>query len=633
MTSVQPVTDLHLWLRFLAGAALVLWLPGFLLAGRHLRNHAAPTRGLVCVCLGALLIPLWAQFTSLFAAVVRPVPYLVFVLGSTAIFGATELGPRLASALDARKVAPTWLGWSLAAAAGLCFACIVVGFADFVVPPNVHDAANHAFMTLRITEIHSVAASQVFGPPHGAPLLPYALGVHAIASMIAQTVGLAPYVSIWFVALCAGALLPLALPLAWSEWRMSAAVMLVAALLVAANPFVPGRLMMWGLFANAAGLLVTPICVLLLVRLSEDATPLLGLFAGTAIGSLMLIHASEVPTAGLAALLTVGIRRIRPSRNLFGWGAFLVAASICGSHFLFAIMPAYLSGGLDDGLVRTESLALAATRTLETMSAWPHVRILGVIGLLAGLFEVRTRWLAAFGISAIAVAVAQGVWQDPISGLISIPYYRQPERIRYLLAFSLPLLIAFLLERGWQRIVPSAWPKSARGALAVCGVALLVGPDAINDVGRYRNQIPYSPFRADDYANARKLAEIVGPDDWVANQLFDGGAWAMQVSGRHFLAPAGWVLIDPSGRSNKDAAQEFQGRLQIGRLDPKLRFLYVSDLVLGSPLGVTRSRFDADRRFEPVIVGEYSTLYRIRRPSQRGDPTPANSPPDAGAGR
>jgi hypothetical protein len=245
MTSAQPLTDIVLWLRFVLAGALVLWLPGYLLAGRHLRNRPMPARIALCIGLGLLLLPLWAQFMSLFGVGVRPIQYLPVALLLAAWLGSTKAGRSVAAGLDSPEPPERWLSPALVVAFGVGFVCVILGFGDFVVPPTTHDAANHAFLTLRISETGTVLASQVFGPPHGVPDLPYAMGMHAAASMLAQTSGLAPYVSVWFMAVIAASLLPVSLSILWSEWHLPAAAVALAGLFVAGNVFVPSRLLWW----------------------------------------------------------------------------------------------------------------------------------------------------------------------------------------------------------------------------------------------------------------------------------------------------------------------------------------------------------------------------------------------------
>ncbi len=613
MTSAQPLTDIVMWLRFVLGGAVVLWLPGYLLAGRHLRNRPMPARIALCISLGMLLLPLWAQFTSLFGVGIRPFQYLPVALLGTAWLGATEAGRSVAVGLDAEQPSERWLAPALVVAFAIGFVCLILGFGNFAVPPTTHDAANHAFMTLRISETGTVLASEVFGPPHGTPDLPYAMGMHAAASMLSQTSGLAPYVSVWFMAVIAVSLLPVSLSMLWSEWHLSAAAVALAGLFVAANAFLPSRLLWWGLFATASGFMLGPVLALLLERFWSSPSFEAGVATGLATGSLMLIHGSEVPTAGLAALATIVIHRRPPRRHVPGWAAFIATAVIGGWHFLATVVPAYLTGGIESGEQYLEPLATAALRTLQATGESPLLQGLAVVAVVLAFFEKRTRALAIFVLAIVLVVTTLALWRDSVSGLMTTPYYRQPERVRYLLVFFVPALMGCGLLWIWQRIRANAWPAAARWTLIAAVVVALVAPDLPGIVQRYRGQRGYAPFSTDDFRHAQEIADIVAPDEWVMNAFFDGSSWAMHVSGRRFLVPTGWRLTDPRGRGNLRIVHNFAPKLAIWRLDDHFHYVYVSDLRTGPARGFRRPRMDRDERFEAVLVGEHSTLYRLLR--------------------
>ena len=616
LTSAQPVTDLVLWLRFGVGLACVLWLPGYLALGRHLRNRPAPTRHVLALSVGLMLLPLWSQATSLLSAGIRPMQYLPVALVATALFGTTATARHLARGLDADRPSETWVAGALIAAVVIGLGCIVTGFGDFVVPPTTHDAANHAYMTWRIAEVGTVEASQVFGPPHGAPDLPYTMGLQATAAMIAQTVGIAPYISIWFLALSAIALLPIGLSLLWDEWGLPSTAIGVAALLAAANPYVPSRLLWWGLFGTAAGLLLVPLATLLFYRFWSTAKIEWAVAGGMAAGSLMLIHGSELPTAGLLTLVTILTHRRAPAMRAAAWATFFLVGIVCGWPFLTTIVPAYLTGGIAAGNELLETLAMTSERTRTVLGAWPSLQAIGVFAIGLGLVDRRTRVLSATALAIIVVVTTLALWRDPVSGLLSTPYYRQPERVRYQLIFLVPALSAMALDWIGRRIPTDSWPRGARVAGAMAVVLALVLPELPGIVRGYEATKVFAPFRRDDFDHALEIRERVGPDEWVLNQFFDGSSWAMHVSGRSFLVPTGWRLTDPDGRANDRVLQQVLRGMPLDRLDPRFRYVYVSDLRTGRPRGFTRARMVAHEAFEAVLVGRYSTLYRIRRPGE-----------------
>lgn len=611
--SVHPVTDPLLWARFFAGAALVLWLPGWLLAGRELRNRDGLTRGVVSIGLGFLLLPLFTQAASLLGFGARPLEYLPIALTATFLLGRSSVGLELGRSLDRESPSPAWLGPALGLAVAIGGCLLLLGFADYVVPPTTHDAANHAFMTLRVAAAGSVDQDLVFGPPFGRPELPYALGLHATAALIAQTTGLAPYVASWFLALASVALLPAAFALLWDEWGIRPLAIAVGALVVAANPYAPARFLYWGLFGAASGFLLIPLLSLLLFRFWTRATCLSGIAAGAATGSLMLIHGSEVPTAGLATLVTIACARREPDLAPRGWLAFALSMAVTGSFFFVELIPSYLGGGIASGDEFLETPAVFLERTRPVFGGGIALQGVAALALAWGLVERRTRPIALFALGLLATAAALAFWRDPISSALTTPYYRQPERTRYQLILFLPILVGAAVAWVLERDVIRRQPRRAVLAGFALGLGALIVPTLPDNVSRYRGQLHYAPVSADDYAQAAAIAETVAPGEWVLNQFFDGSAWLVHLSGRPFLVPTGWDLIDPQGIRNRHRlAQVFRGR-PFAALEPRFAYLYVSDLRTGPPSGFTRKKADRNPALEPVLVGEHSTLYRIVR--------------------
>jgi len=611
--SVHPATDFLLWARFVLGAGLVLALPGWLLAGRHLRHRDPLSRAVLCIGLGFLLLPLWTQATSLLGFGARPLQYLPVAWAVTGLLGQTSVGVDLATSLDRETPSPGWIGPALGLAVLVGAASIALGFGDFVVPPTTHDAANHAFMTLRITSVGSVDQAAVFGAPFGRPELPYALGLHATASMIGQTGGLAPYVATWFLALFAIALLPVAFSLLWDDWGAAPLALAIGALLVAANPYAPARFLYWGLFGAAGGFLSIPLLSLLLFRFWSSATVTLGVISGLATGSLMLIHGSEVPTAGVVTLVTIALTRRAPALRPAGWLAFLASMAVAGSFFFVELIPSYLEGGITSGTEFLETPDEFLERTRMLFGGNIVLQGLVAAAFAGALFERRTRPIALFAIGILAAAGALALWRDPISSALTTPYYRQPERTRYQLILFLPILVGMVAAILSARIGADRWPRSASVAAYVAGALLLIAPDLPANVERYRGQLHYAPVSADDYAQAAEIAETVEPGDWVLNQFFDGSAWMLHLSDAPFLVPTGWDLIDPEGVKNRNrVAQVLRGR-PFSALPTRFAWLYVSDLRTGRPRGFTRAKADGNPALEPVLVGEHSTLYRIDR--------------------
>jgi hypothetical protein len=359
--------------------------------------------------------------------------------------------------------------------------------------------------------------------------------------------------------------------------------------------------------------MLVPVLALLLERFWSSACFEMGVATGLASGSLMLIHGSELPTAGLAALVTIAIHRRPPRLHLAGWAAFVATSVIGGWHFLATVVPAYLTGGIQSGEEYLEPLGTAALRTLQTTGESPLLQGFAVFAVVVGFFEKRTRVIAVFVLAIVLVVTALALWRDPVSGLMTTPYYRQPERVRYLLVFFVPALMGCGLVWSWERIRARTWPAAVRWTVLVAGVIVLLAPDLPGIVERYQGQRGYAPFSTDDFRHAQQIADIVGRDEWVVNAFFDGSSWAMHVSGRRFLVPTGWLLTDERGRRNLRIVRIFAPKLEIERLDDHFQYVYVSDLRTGPAPGFRRPRLNRDKRFEAVLVGEHSTLYRALR--------------------
>ncbi len=105
----------------------------------------------------------------------------------------------------------------------------------------------------------------------------------------------------------------------------------------------------------------------------------------------------------------------------------------------------------------------------------------------------------------------------------------------------------------------------------------------------------------------------------MANLWDDGSAWAMHVSDRRFLLPCAWDLKTPEGGSLHQVAAGLaqepwpEATARVLRAH-SIGYLYVSDGVWRKGSGLRRADFDSDPRFEAMLVGRESTLYRIHMP-------------------
>jgi hypothetical protein len=137
---------------------------------------------------------------------------------------------------------------------------------------------------------------------------------------------------------------------------------------------------------------------------------------------------------------------------------------------------------------------------------------------------------------------------------------------------------------------------------------------------RRRRAPPAAPqerarFTDDDARLAHDIAAVVGDQEWVANAGGDGSYWAMHVSGRRFVRPSLWVTMRAGDGSVGDAVD---GLLHDPWPDATralntagVAYVYATDHHAGAPRGCIPASYDRDPRFEGVLRGRSSGLYRI----------------------
>lgn len=615
MTSTYPVVDLELWLRFVAGVIVLLWLPGHLLLGRFLGRRPELVRIAMSLSMGMLLVAALARLMSLAGWDVRPWPVLGIAVALGAVAGKLPGYRQQVRLLDADEPSPRVDG-ALLLAAGLVTAMLVVGLHDFAAPPHVHDAANHAFMTLRVSETGSMRGEEVFGPPYGPAALPYLVGLHAIASLLAQATTVAPYVSTWFLGLLMVALMSWSLALVWREWRFPPATVGIAALFVAANQFVPTGILYWGGWGALAGMFLVPTLATIVVRFWATGSPWLGALGGLGAGSMLLVHGSELPVAGLIAGVGLLANRVRPRFRAGAWAIFIALMLAVGWDFFTAIIPSYLQNAMDTA-PPPERLGKTVERALHAAGKWAPLQGLWVLGLILGVRSRRWRVSSITAVALVIISVSLGTWEDPVSKILSTPFYRQPARIRYVLMFFMaPLMATSAVWLAQKARFPRLSPRS-RWMVSVLLLAALIVPAQPGVVRVLRNMADVVAFDAPRFEHARAIGEQIEPQAWVANGLDDGSAWAMHVSGRRFLVPTWWVLHDADGTPFPDLARDILADpwpARVLSLDPRPEYAYGSDQRFTDALVYDRARLDADPRFQPVLVGENATLYRILWP-------------------
>ena len=151
MNSSLPLVDVFLWLRWIAAGALIVWLPGYLLAGRSLRRLDATSRTAISIGVGLLGAALFGQVYAILGVPLTPWTYAVPAL-SLALLGGSR--PALHRTFDGwiEDLAPLNTSAQILVLFGssVMGTLVILGFGNLPAPHSIHDAANHAFIVARV---------------------------------------------------------------------------------------------------------------------------------------------------------------------------------------------------------------------------------------------------------------------------------------------------------------------------------------------------------------------------------------------------------------------------------------------------------------------------------------------------
>lgn len=624
MTDLHPVSDIEVWARFIWGFLAIVAIPGYWWVGRFLCHTDLWTRAYLSTAFGILMVPPLSRMISATGIPLAPFSYLTvvavggLVLGRLGSYGAAATAVGLDEDRSSR-----WIQVLVAIACLYPLILMIWGFRDYPVPPQIHDATNHAFMTERIVSLESTSLSTIWGPPYGSPDVLYLFGWHAAAALIARLTGLAPYIPTWLLSLICLAALPAAWATLWRRWGFPALACVAAAFLVHANHHFPMRTLHWGGFGLLVGMYVAPAAALILVPLLRGGRLWNGLLAGIGLAAMVHIHGSELVVVLVLTLVTLlsapaGQRELRVS--ISGLAALLLTAALAVGIDVVTIARSYQ----DRRMTSPAGDAAGIQQTLEVATRsggqyWPQ-RVLLAIGSLVALRVRRLRPAVAALLVFIALVFAMRYWLDPVSMFLTQPFYRESGRVLAVHMLFAPPLMAMaltLLFRTWRK----RWrlPASIATIATIAIVAFTLWKPLIGHVrhdlrGQWlRDQ---TVFHDDDYEMAQHIDEFVPAGVPVANYWNDGSSWVMHVSGHPVLVPCFWALGDRTALDPRPAiaslATEPWPLVTWALADRGIDFVYVRDTHRGKPNHrFQRQFFDADPRFERLAVGQHSALYRI----------------------
>ncbi|MFH2052798.1 MAG: DUF6541 family protein [bacterium] len=626
MDHLTPFSDLPGFLAWLAGFLLLTAGPGFALAGHRLAGQDRFTRLLASLATGMLAFPLLGHAMSFLQIPLTPAYYALVVMGLAVVLDRSRRYRMLWQEVGAGIPPLGGLALLGALAGGAALAVVIQqAFAGFAASPHLHDASNHSFMVRQIVEHASLDRRLVFGPPYGSPPQDYLLGWHAGAALISRLTGALPHVSAWYLAAACACLLPAMGTLVWRAFGIPGRIMGLGAGFLAANYFMPTGIFSWGGYGQIIGLFALPWAVVLLRNAARPTGWPAGLAAGLALLGLLHVHTAEV-FAVLILAPAAWPRGADRARWRSSAPRLALAAGVLVVGGLLPLLPTFTSyNAFTAGHQVPPPPGWKAAWQQFTTFAGGNVPILQLMigpALLAGVFRkgMRRVWVTSLVMTLLFLGLRQV--QDPVSLLLTRPFYHQAGRLLYPQIFLMPLLVSglfFLAVDGmgtlWSRL---RWP--GRTAIQV-GLVLIIAARWLYPgcYWSYRNMLNFTmvaPFSVEDARLAERMQQELPPSAVVANQDNDGSFWAMHLSGLRFLDPCTWDIGVKEGRCYRGPVAHLLDdpwpQQTIALRELGTRYLFVSDTALpDSRHPINRDHIGADPRFREVMRGGDSAVYEI----------------------
>jgi len=624
--SAYPLLAPLLWLRVLIAGGVLLLLPGYLWVGRFTRGNDPTDRVVVSFATGLIALPLFGLAVSSLIGALNPWLYIGISGGMALVIGRfASYRTSVRQLLPVGSTRPNWQRWLVLASCVVMAIVVLTGIGRLVVPPG--DASNHAFLVWRVAESGSMAQSNVFGPPHGGPDFAYFVGWQASAALLSELSRVAPYICSWYLPLLCLFLLPAAFDLLWRSCGWPAAAAALGALFLAGNQHFPVGVLGWSGFGNLVGWIVLPLVVLMWRAAGIGGSAWMGGAAGLSSAAMIHIHAMEmIPGLALAAVAIVVARRVMAhdpnASTRVHFSALAVGAGILLVAMLLAVRQVGSSYPVSEPSA-TRSLLQAIGRGLDVLlrsaGSWIPLRVFLLMGLILGLLDRRSRLFTATSLAFFALYVWMTSSLEPLGRWWGQFFYQEPSRVHGLQVFFASALAGLGAFWFWQRADGRAKRPVARVVLWAVSVVAVLGA-YVRPVETLRGlQIVFS---VDQYRDALQLRQDIAGTARIANLRLEGSQWAMHVSQRRFLQPAGWdVRLEgedwPRNKVLALGEQPWTASALALRRDYGITHLYVGDRFDHSnaappdSLGWTRARFDVDPRFRLRLKGTRASVYEI----------------------
>lgn len=622
-SSMFPLSDALLGIRWLAAFLALVGLPGYLLLGRFLGNWDTTSRLLVSLNSGLFALVLGNLLLSGLG-----IPLTWGTSGGVVFLAAVLLGRlgthrRFASLLDSQIPPMPRAGGSILAALSITLATILImGQHRFAAPPAFFDPNNHSFLVKGILDSRSVNAARIFSGSFAPPAVPYLVGWHGVAAMVADLSRVAPYVSAWYFSVAIAVSYPLAFSLLWRMFGLRPGAVVIATVLMSACFYLPVSIYQWGGFGAIIGMGLLPLLILLFRTAWRHHTITAAAAAALGLVAMIHVHTTEV----FVALFFLGAALQPNAVDTATWtGRARAAAVFLGLVFGVGVLPllghvaAYndLVAGMPQASLPLKNAVEQFVR--DTGGTVAPLKFIVVLVLAGGWIYGATRRIYVLFIIVFALYLSLQAFPNPVATVLARPFYGQPARLLYLSPMLAYPLAGILAARGFGAIF-RRWGKRPSMAIALA-VTVLAAVFIAWPGWRYSHaNLSHPPnneiFDGQDYELAIQMRELAGLPARTGNFSADGSIWAMHISGLDFLDPCSWELDGEGSRKTRPVLPHLLDKpwppevLHLREMG--VEFVWVSDIVIkGGILFLTCQELRDDPRFQVVLENDHSGWFRI----------------------